>query len=741
MRGVNLIWACMFATVGRGEAPPAAGFETYVRIVDGEEQDHSVMLLEADALIRFGLAEGSCAHAQTGLAVQFAAHTGLGAEVSEAMLRQEIAQVCDSSAYSGMIWHSIGHFRFAQGQIKSAEQAFHAALSQAQHLELRRRIMNGLAGCSWRRGDVDQTWNWMNRAWRVDSLNAPGYLVNNLLAISLLSGHFEQAAHQAEIYLAHTPPDDQVVPFIQANLLQVRLQLNQASAAMELVRVLPWTELLLEDPVETTKTAFQVAVQLGVLSPIELSRAHWQGDDKPYSAHIRSALGWRAIARNPNVLPVSDLPHWAEYIPVSWNGVWGMPEELPSSVVSPHLLPTAWWWSVLGLCSLAVVLMGMQWIRLGRIRRSLDAPHEAQRSGLMQAVSREQRLRPMERLRASYVLAAGWIEEPLKPDARAVAIWATLTQHEQRIIEGTFRNETPKEVAQELDISPKHVYNTRSRIRTKLGIPTDADFKEHCRKLFPQFFPILLLASAVSLAATDSDLPLPEALRSASVEALQAADSVAIAEWSGRIEALAEADSAAVAEALGRTRWLWPPWRDAWQQHWDASGIQFPLDELIASHLGQILERETRFRLPEHALQPFSRRALAPLEAKARFRWMAWAVAFAAVVAMAGAWGATRRRVCTPIKQLRAGSVNRPPEVVAWGKEVLELLEAPSRSRLERIRGELLLARLDRYRRATPTNWLNAAQQHELEIRFLKARGLSELEVASVLQGQAVDLK
>lgn len=732
MRVLLIVLGISKLTAGMANVPPA-GVETYLRVVDDNSLDDSAILLEAEALVRYGQKEGSCAHAQTGLALQFAAHLGMGAEVSEALLRKDAVAGCDSSTYTEELWHSIGNYRLALGQISSAERAFHAALSKAEHPELQRRIMNSLAGCSWRRQDFEQTWSWMNRAWEVDSLHAPGYLVNNLLAISLLSGHIEQAARQAEIFLAHTAPEEQVIPFIKANLLQARLQLYQTERARTLVHELPWKDLLVEEPIETTKTAFQVAIQLGIFAPVELSRAYWQGDEKPYAELIRKELGWRALARDPEVLPLTDLPRWAEHIPMGWDGVWGMPDEAVTRERVLYLLPMPVWWGGLVGCAVLAAWLCARWLRMRRVRRVMDADHEEQRRALVDAITREQRPAGMELLKACYLLAAGWIQEPLKPDAQAVAIWGTLTENEQRIVEASLRNETPKEVAQELDISPKHVYNTRSRIRTKLGIPTDKDFREHCRQVFPHFFP-LLVAAMLSLGAGEGSWFGANELRQVALEAIESRDSLAFSQLEQEVGGVLVEDSAWVARALGRTRWLISPWRDAWEQRWEESGIDHPLEEVIAMHLDQILEREGQLLVSERSLEPLEIRAIDPLEELAALRWLVWAGAVMVVGVFGGLLWFSRRRVRAAVEDLRTGAVSPGPEVVAWGQEALALLEAPRRSRLDRVRGELLIARLDQYRRATPTNWMTAAERREREIRHLQERGLASAEVQVVME-------
>lgn len=529
------IWICALAgiwtaAVGQSQLPWEAG---YWDAIDNLKETPMAVKLWAEEVQDRAIVSGDCDSLNLARAVLT---TMLNVKGGDAPLESSWVSdaTCDTSGY--VTWYSIGVHHYLNHRLKEARAAFERSLTYGPITSRQVSTWHAIGSLSNQLGDLETAYDAYKKAFEIEPEPDNPLRLNNLSTINLSLHDYETAldwlklAEEAWLKrdedLAQKLPED-FGEVILRNRLLCTYELEMWDEAEAIFNRLTPGEFTGQDPIAGATIILNYLlrsnrfdVYLRLKGP--LTRAFETDSARTvYSLGAAAQLfsPWRPANRNEKELwqQIQGAPGW------TWQSPWADPvngeqTQVASAIegelgVDPSRSP----WSPISWGTL-LLLVGAG-LGQTRIRSQRKRSEEITRS------NKDAFKEDLDKLKAVAEMLKGppddfdferlpWLASAATSDKGAPSLselrekvpeWEDLTDREKEVMYWTLRGASSAELAERLDCKKSHVYNLRTRIRTKLNLENNSDLKDWWRSLPIWVFLLIGTLGAASSSAAASD--------------------------------------------------------------------------------------------------------------------------------------------------------------------------------------------------------------------------------------------
>lgn len=393
---------------------------------------------------------------------------------------------CDTAF--DILRYNLGLFELNAGRADKA--AYHLGISAASHsARIAAKSLTALGDIAYQSNEIAQAENYFLEAYRTDSIDLPPMLLNNLCALFLTKGQFEEATKWGKLALERgktfSPRERASVPanfeeLVLYNLFIAYVVLGQTDEAMTTWEALDFAALQAL-PLEKAEllSMFTRLVDAPTLIQIygpqiradvhTFEQAHPEADIQ-YNADplvwiftteadsLVSELGlqetWQALAARFPLIEADSLA------------------PLDESTSQSEVTASSKIWPWLSACLLAA--MGLTLVQIARMRKRAGTPIQQHYQEIQRHMQTyEDLMAPsfQQNLQSLVIRLHG-----LQAAPRAHFASKPLNDSEKIVLRASAAGTYPKDIAQSHNWSPTYVYILRSSVRKKLNIPNDSTF-------------------------------------------------------------------------------------------------------------------------------------------------------------------------------------------------------------------------------------------------------------------------
>lgn len=506
-------WICGFvafftALWGHGQLPWEAA---YWDAIDNLKETPMAVKLWAEEVQERAISSGNCDSLNLARAVLT---TMINVKGGEELLENSWthSDACDTTGY--VTWYSIGVHHYLNHRLKEARSAFERSLDFGPETSRQVSTWHAIGSLSNQLGDLETAYAAYKKAFELEPEPDNPLRLNNLATINLSLHDYETAldwlklAEEAWLKkgedLAQKLPED-FGEVILRNRLLCTYELEMWDEAASIFNRLTPGEFTGQDPIAGATIILNYLLgsnRLDVFQRLEgpLTRAFETDSARTvYSLGAAAQLfePWRPEGMNEVELwnHIQQAPGW------TWKSPWANPlnedETAQKATIEGELgaQPQRSPWSPISWGTL-LLLIGGGLVR-GRhltARKQSDRSKELKKQAFQQSLTNLQAVAEMlkgpteqfdfERLPW---LATNQHKNPVAPSLtelrEKVSVWEELTDREKEVLYWTLRGTSSDELADRLGCKKSHVYNLRTRIRTKLNLEKSTDFEDWWRSL------------------------------------------------------------------------------------------------------------------------------------------------------------------------------------------------------------------------------------------------------------------
>ena len=781
------IWICalagiLTAAVGQSQLPWEAA---YWDAIDNLKETPMSVKLWAEEVQDRAIVSGDCDSLNLARAVLT---TMLNVKGGEAPLESSWVSdaTCDTSGY--VTWYSIGVHHYLNHRLKEARAAFERSLTYGPITSRQVSTWHAIGSLSNQLGDLETAYDAYKKAFELEPEPDNPLRLNNLATINLSLHDYEAAldwlklAEEAWLKrdedLAQKLPED-FGEVILRNRLLCTYELEMWNEAEAIFNRLTPGEFTGQDPIAGAtiilnyllrSNRFDVYVRLK--GP--LTRAFETDSARTvYSLGAAAQLfsPWRPANRNEKELwqQIQGAPGW------TWQSPWADPvngeqTQVTSAIegelgVDPSrspLSPISW--------GTLLLLVGGG---LGQFRiRS-----QRKRSQEIASSKKDAFKEDLDKLKAVAEMLKGspehfdferlpWLASEPTSDNSAPSLselrekvpeWEDLTDREKEVMYWTLRGASSAELAERLGCKKSHVYNLRTRIRTKLNLENNADLKDWWRSL--PFWVLMLSgtlgATVSSAAASDWNTAMkmalveterPDTLDFLTLDTTEAWSS--LEKWNYHVWAAVATNDSGRITALPPLPSPAPAWLLPFSDHKDQNPghLTFAALQLTAPRIVEHLRRE---QSPETELsiletEDWVQQGTPEEQRLARLKQLQWGLFVAALFSVAFAafrWRQNLPKSSDAIAIEHESSILTPSDV-ALSRSVIEQCLASSHPSSAEVRSAAFAAEIlglpIREQQALnagklPAIWHELTQK-EKQVAFLLALRYPPQQIAEILQ-------
>lgn len=450
---------------------------------------------------------------------------------------------CDTSGY--VTWYSIGVHHYLNHRLKEARAAFERSLTYGPITSRQVSTWHAIGSLSNQLGDLETAYDAYKKAFEIEPEPDNPLRLNNLSTINLSLHDYETAldwlklAEEAWLKrdedLAQKLPED-FGEVILRNRLLCTYELEMWDEAEAIFNRLTPGEFTGQDPIAGATIILNYLLRSDRFEIFErlkgpLTRAFETDSSRTvYSLGAAAQLfsPWRPQGRSEKDLwqQLREAPGW------TWQSPWADPVNSKETGtkkaidgdlgVDPNRSP----WSPISWGTLFLVVGGaLGEIRFRSRRKRLEQVTQSRKVAFKQNLNKLQAVADMVKGPADefdFEQLPWWVSE-LPPEKGAPSLsdlrervpeWENLTDREKEVLYWTLRGASSEELAQRLGCKKSHIYNLRTRMRTKLNLNKNEDLKGWWQALPLWFcmFTATIAGASSSAAATDYKMAMEMAL-------------------------------------------------------------------------------------------------------------------------------------------------------------------------------------------------------------------------------------
>lgn len=530
------IWATSF---GQAQLPWEAA---YWDAIDNLKETPMAVKLWAEEVQYRAIASGDCDSLNLARAVLT---TMLNVKGAEAPLESSWApsETCDTSGY--VTWYSIGVHHYLNHRLLQAKDAFERSLTFGPTTSRQVSTWHAIGSLSNQLGELESAYDAYKKAFELEPEPDNPIRLNNLATINLSLHDYETALDwlklAEEAWLNHREEWVQKLPedfgeVILRNRLLCTYELEMWKEAEAIFNRLTPGEFSGQDPIAGATIVLNYLLRSNRYDVFQrlkgpLTRAF--GTDSTRTVYSLGSAAmlfslWRPADSNENELwqQIQGSPDW------TWQSPWddpvnGSENKAQSPPIDGELGANTARnpWSPISWGTLLLLTVGGLWTS-----RNLRAQ---QRTEKMAKADQVAFLKSLENMKSVADMIKGpsdafdferlpWLASNRLDDVEAPSLsqlrqrvpeWEDLTEKEKEVLYWSLQGLNSADLADRLKCKKSHIYNLRTRMRTKLKLEKNADFADWWRSL-PFWLCMLssVMVSGNSVAAADWEASMELAL-------------------------------------------------------------------------------------------------------------------------------------------------------------------------------------------------------------------------------------